>query len=339
MRLSARSARPLPRRHQEQGRLVDAGWSARDALSSRLARPRRRPDVQVVPQPQAVQPGPSRRARSIARGATGHRPTSAGSSTRVPGTRRGAAWKRSTSRGFHDPPFASSASNIRRWKGVLDGARHGRAHGRSDPRALRSSSSETYWTPTADFPRPQPNPLLEENRRFCDKVARPCRPRIAGTATPTLLLIDDTGRFVEGISHRVLAEHLLVKQPVGRSSTTRAPRARPNTVEGAGGTATSTAWATRSSSPDARRGSDLRRESPALLLPRLSTPTPGRSRRCFILENFGRGGSSRAARPYRSRYFISGEITPRSPTGRPRCASRGALRGRAHHNVDGLSVD
>src|SRR6188472_4282642 len=48
----------------------------------------------------------------------------------------------------------------------------------------------TYWEPDGHFPDHEPNPLLEENRRF----------------------IDDTWRFVDGDFHpAILAEHLLAK--------------------------------------------------------------------------------------------------------------------------------
>src|SRR5918992_4585317 len=99
----------------------------------------------------------------------------------------------------------------------------------------------TYWEPDGNFPDHEPNPLLEENRRFIiDKVRE--EGADLGIAwdgdADRCFFIDDTGAFVDGdFLTALLAESMLRKHP-GESILydARASRAVPDTVRRAGGT-------------------------------------------------------------------------------------------------------
>jgi phosphomannomutase len=75
----------------------------------------------------------------------------------------------------------------------------------------------TYWTPDGEFPDHEPNPLLEENRKFImDKVVS--EHADLGIAWDgdgdRCFFIDDTGAFVDGdFLTALLAESLLRKEP------------------------------------------------------------------------------------------------------------------------------
>ena len=75
----------------------------------------------------------------------------------------------------------------------------------------------TYWEPDGEFPDHEPNPLLEENRRFIvDKVrSEGADLGIAWDGdADRCFFIDDTGRFVDGdFLTALLAESVLAKQP------------------------------------------------------------------------------------------------------------------------------
>ena len=94
----------------------------------------------------------------------------------------------------------------------------------------------TYWTPDGTFPDHEPNPLLEENRRFIiDKVRE--EGADLGIAwdgdADRCFFIDDTGTFVDGdFLTALLAESILEKQPgADILYDVRASRAVPDLVE------------------------------------------------------------------------------------------------------------
>src|SRR5215216_67268 len=100
----------------------------------------------------------------------------------------------------------------------------------------------TYWTPDGSFPDHEPNPLLEENRRFIiDKVRE--EGADLGIAwdgdADRCFFIDDTGTFVDGdFLTALLAESVLEKHPgADVVYDVRASRAVPDTVAQQGGTA------------------------------------------------------------------------------------------------------
>src|SRR4029450_6797482 len=101
---------------------------------------------------------------------------------------------------------------------------------------------QTYWTPDGEFPDHEPNPLLEENRRFViDKVrAEGADLGIAWDGdADRCFFIDDTGEFVAGdFPPALLAASVLEKQPgADILYDVRASRAVPDTVERLGGRA------------------------------------------------------------------------------------------------------
>src|SRR3954451_13977664 len=99
----------------------------------------------------------------------------------------------------------------------------------------------TYWTPDGAFPDHEPNPMLEENRRFIVDKVREMEADLGiawyGDAD-RCFFVDDTGRFVDGdFLTAILAEHLLAKQPGSAILyDVRASRAVPDVVRAAGGT-------------------------------------------------------------------------------------------------------
>jgi phosphomannomutase len=99
----------------------------------------------------------------------------------------------------------------------------------------------TYWVPDGRFPDHEPNPLLEENRRFViDKVIT--EGADLGIAwdgdADRCFFIDDRGGFVDGdFLTALLAESILEKQPgADILYDVRASRAVPDTVTRFGGT-------------------------------------------------------------------------------------------------------
>jgi phosphomannomutase len=76
---------------------------------------------------------------------------------------------------------------------------------------------ETYWEPDGEFPDHEPNPLLEENRRFIIDKVRETGADLGiawdGDAD-RCFFIDDSGEFVAGdFLTALLAESLLRKEP------------------------------------------------------------------------------------------------------------------------------
>src|SRR3954469_24636889 len=147
---------------------------------------------------------------------------------------------------FHDAALTFiEPGNIKPMKVVLDGG-----NGMAGPMVgpildrLPLELVETYWTPEGECPDHEPNPLLEENRRFIVDKVRETGAHLGiawdGDAD-RCFFIDDTGRFVDGaFLPAVLAEHLLAKRAGGPYSIlydARASRAVPDTVEAAGGKA------------------------------------------------------------------------------------------------------
>ena len=146
----------------------------------------------------------------------------------------------------------------------------------------------TYWEPDGDFPDHEPNPLLEENRRFIIDKVRETGADLGiawdGDAD-RCFFIDDTGRFVDGdFLTALLAESILRKEPgAAILYDVRASRAVRRHGRGApAAPRTSTAWAT----PSSRRAcaSWARRSAARSRATTTSTtstaPTPARSPRC-----------------------------------------------------------
>src|SRR3954463_608213 len=145
---------------------------------------------------------------------------------------------------FHDAALKFiDPANVERMKVVVDGG-NGMAGPMVGPilERLGLDLVETYWKPDGNFPDHEPNPLLEENRRFIVEKVRETGADLGiawdGDAD-RCFFIDDTGAFVDGdFLTAILSEHLLAKKP-GASNLydVRASRAVPDPVERVGGKA------------------------------------------------------------------------------------------------------
>ena len=175
----------------------------------------------------------------------------------------------------------------------------------------------TYWVPDGEFPDHEPNPLLEENRRFIvDKVlAEDADLGIAWDGdADRCFFIDDTGRFVDGdFMTALLAESVISKHPgADILYDVRASRAVPELVERLGGTAhmnrVGHAFFKRRMRDE---GGDFGGEvSGHYYFKDFYNADSGTIPALLLLELLSRSGAklSELLEPLRSKFFISGEI-------------------------------
>src|SRR4051812_33277388 len=145
---------------------------------------------------------------------------------------------------FHDAALKFiDPGNVKPLKVVVDGG-NGMAGPMGGPifERLPLELAETYWVPNGEFPDHEPNPLLEENRRFVvDKVLE--EGADLGIAwdgdADRCFFIDDSGMFVAGdFLTALLAQSICAKEPGATILyDVRASRAVRDVVESAGGTA------------------------------------------------------------------------------------------------------
>jgi phosphomannomutase len=206
-----------------------------------------------------------------------------------------------------------------------------------------------YWTPDGSFPDHEPNPMLPENRDFIMKEVK-ARGAELGIAwdgdADRCFFIDDTGRFVDGdFLTALLAESMLSKEPGATILyDVRASRAVVDTVERAGGRALMNRVGHAFFKPRMREehavfGGEV---SGHYYFREFYCADSGTLPALLILELISvRGRSmSELLEPYRSRYFISGEINSEVEDQEAKLeelSSRYA-DGR-QHRLDGLSVD
>jgi phosphomannomutase len=247
--------------------------------------------------------------------------------------------------GFVDP------GNVERLKVVVDGG-NGMAGPMVGPLLERLGLDlvTTYWEPDGAFPDHEPNPLLEENRRFIvDKVrATGADLGIAWDGdADRCFFIDDGGRFVDGdFLTAILAEHLLAKAGDGASILydVRASRAVPDTVARAGGRAHANRvghafFKTRMREEGAIFGGEV---SGHYYFHDFFNADSGAIPALLVLEKLSVEGRrmSDLLEPYRSRYFISGEINSQVDDGAARMADLERRYGDARiSHLDGVSVD
>ena len=122
---------------------------------------------------------------------------------------------------FHEHMLG--ARRHRRDRAAADPRRRQRRHGRADGRARCSSSSiststTSRWEPNGDFPEPEPNPLLEENRRMLveqvKKQGVDLGDRLGRRRRPLLLHRRRAARFCDGdFVCALLARATLAKEP------------------------------------------------------------------------------------------------------------------------------
>jgi phosphomannomutase len=245
--------------------------------------------------------------------------------------------RRTIEAGLGDPPGGGSVEDVDVWaefreavlrfiepervcplKLVVDGG-NGMAGPMVGPLLARLGQDpvETYWTPDGNFPDHDPNPLLPENRRFIiEKVLETGAD--LGIAwdgdADRCFFIDDTGKFVDGdFLTALLADSLLRKHP-GEAILydVRASRAVRDTVERAGGTAFENRvghafFKTRMASEGSLFGGEV---SGHYYFRDFYCADSGTIPALLILEllSIEDAKLSELLEPYRSRYFISGEI-------------------------------
>jgi phosphomannomutase len=249
--------------------------------------------------------------------------------------------------GFIDP------SNVTPMKVVVDGG-NGMAGPMVGPilRRLPLELVDTYWLPDGNFPDHEPNPLLEENRRFIVDKLREEQADLGiawdGDAD-RCFFIDDTGRFVDGdFLTAILAEHLLAKKPGSAILyDARASRAVRDTVEAAGGTAHINRvghafFKTRMRDEGALFGGEV---SGHYYFHDFFNADSGTLPALLVLEKLSVEGKkmSELLEPYRSKYFISGEINSEVEDGPAKMRELeehyGSMEGATVSHVDGVSVD
>jgi phosphomannomutase len=175
----------------------------------------------------------------------------------------------------------------------------------------------TYWEPNGEFPDHEPNPLLEENRRFIVAKVREEGADL-GIAWDgdgdRCFFIDDTGRFVDGdFLTALLAESILEKQPgADILYDVRASRAVPDLVERLGGRphvnrVGHAFFKRRMRDEGGAFGGEV---SGHYYFRDFYNADSGTVPALLILELLSKKGArlSELLEPFRSRYFISGEI-------------------------------
>jgi phosphomannomutase len=241
-------------------------------------------------------------------------------------------------------------ANVKPMKVVVDGG-NGMAGPMVGPllERLPLELVTTYWEPNGEFPDHEPNPMLEENRRFIVDQVRETG-AVLGIAwdgdADRCFFIDDTGRFVDGdFMTAILAEHLLAKKPGSAILyDVRASRAVPDIVSAAGGTAHANRvghafFKTRMRDEGAIFGGEV---SGHYYFHDFYNADSGTIPALLILEKLSVEGKtmSELLEPLRSKYFISGEINSEvsDAEAKMRELEERYSDGRISH-LDGVSVD
>src|SRR5947209_12785553 len=208
---------------------------------------------------------------------------------------------------------------------------------------------EAYWTPDGNFPDHEPNPLLPENRKFImsEVVAQKADLGIAWDGdADRCFFIDEQGNFVDGdFLTTLLAESMLDKNPGATILyDVRASRAVADVVTARGGRALMNRvghafFKTRMREENAIFGGEV---SGHYYFRDFYNAEPGTGPALLILELLSQRGStmSELLEPYRSRYFISGEINTEvsdPPAKLEEIAER--YSDAQQHRLDGVSVD
>jgi phosphomannomutase len=212
---------------------------------------------------------------------------------------------------------------------------------------------ETCWTPDGNFPEHEPNPLLPENRQFIiDKVLETGAD--LGIAwdgdADRCFFIDETGKFVDGdFLTALLAESLLQKSSDPNHAEAilydvRASRAVADTVTRAGGTpyvnrVGHAFFKTRMREEGSLFGGEV---SGHYYFRDFYCADSGTIPALLVLELLSRSGKSMSEllAPYRSRYFISGEINSEVSDAAGKMEKIAARYSEAEQKqLDGISID
>jgi phosphomannomutase len=245
-------------------------------------------------------------------------------------------------------------SVIRPLKVVVDGG-NGMAGPVAGPllEGLGLDLIETCWTPDGNFPEHEPNPLLPKNRAFIiDRVlSTGADLGIAWDGdADRCFFIDETGAFVDGdFLTALLAESLLGKRsdPTHHEAIlydVRASRAVPDTVLRAGGTpyinrVGHAFFKTRMRDEGSLFGGEV---SGHYYFRDFYCADSGTIPALLVLELLSRTGKSMSEllAPYRSRYFISGEINSEVSNAAGKIEEIAAHYADAEQKqLDGISID
>ncbi len=212
--------------------------------------------------------------------------------------------------------------------------------------------SEAYWTPDGNFPDHEPNPLLPENRAFImgEVVRRGADLGIAWDGdADRCFFIDETGAFVDGdFLTALLAGAIIAKEKAPPTPTVlydvRASRAVADTARAAGGQALVNRvghafFKTRMRAEGAAFGGEV---SGHYYFRDFFCADSGTLPALLILELLSRRGQtlSKLLEPYRSTYFISGEINSEvadAPAKLREIAQR--YSDARQSELDGISID
>ena len=244
------------------------------------------------------------------------------------------------------------ADAVRSMRVVLDGG-NGMAGPMVGPllERLALERDENYWTPDGSFPDHEPNPLLEENRRFVVErvLDRAAELGIAWDGdADRCFFIDDAGRFVDGdFLTALLAESILAKEPGATILyDVRASRAVRDVVDQAGGRAMVNRvghafFKARMRETGAAFGGEV---SGHYYFRDFYCADSGTIPALLVLELLSVKGRrmSELLAPLHERYFVSGEInsTVEDPAGRmDELARRYDRDGAVLTDLDGVSVD
>ncbi len=208
---------------------------------------------------------------------------------------------------------------------------------------------EAYWVPDGNFPDHEPNPMLPKNREFImrEVVRQGADLGIAWDGdADRCFFIDDTGAFVDGdFLTALLADSMLSKQPGGTILyDVRASRAVPDTVQRDGGRPLINRvghafFKTRMRDEDGIFGGEV---SGHYYFRDFYCADSGTIPALLILELLGRSGArlSELLEPYRSRYFISGEINSEVADPAAKIEELAERFGDGRQSrLDGISVD
>ncbi len=208
---------------------------------------------------------------------------------------------------------------------------------------------EAYWEPDGNFPDHEPNPMLPENREFIMRqvVEHHADLGIAWDGdADRCFFIDEKGAFVDGdFLTALLAESMLAKNPGATILyDVRASRAVADVVERAGGRALMNRvghafFKMRMRDENAVFGGEV---SGHYYLRDFYCADSGTIPALLTLELLSERGASMSEllEPYRSRYFISGEINTEVADQDARIEELSTRYADAHqYRLDGLSVE
>jgi phosphomannomutase len=239
---------------------------------------------------------------------------------------------------------------IRPMKVVLDGG-NGMAGPMVGPilNGLGLDLVKTYWEPDGTFPGHEPNPLLEENRRFIVDTVR-AEGADLGIAwdgdADRCFVIDDTGAFVPGDFLTALLAAAVLERVPGADILydVRASRAVPDTISRLGGRALVNRvghafFKTRMRDEGAAFGGEV---SGHYYFQRFYNADSGTIPALLVLQLLSttRSRLSELLAPFHARYFISGEINSEVDDPPARMADIRARYADAEiTELDGISVD